>query len=58
MRKELLDPYIGKKIKLVMEGNFWLKGTIEMIEDPYISFKTDQKTSLIHFDRIREVTPL
>jgi len=58
VRRELLEPYLDKKIKLVLEGNFWLKGIIEAIDEPYISFRTDQKTSLIHFDRIREVTPL
>lgn len=58
MHKELLEPYLNKEIRLVLEGNFKLNGVILKIDEPYISFRTKQKTSLIRFDRIMEVTPL
>ena len=58
MRRESLEPFVGKDVKLVLGNNFLLYGIIESIDDPWISFKTVQKTSLIHWDRIQEVTPI
>ena len=58
MKRESIEPYIGKEIKLVLDRNFILNGVIMFIDDSHISFKTNKKTSLIHFDRIMEVTPL
>ena len=58
MKRESLEPFVGQRIKLVLEGNFLMRGIIDSIDEPWISFRTEQKTSLIHFNRIQEVTPL
>lgn len=58
LRRESLEPFIGKEVKLVLGNNFLLYGTIDSIDEPWINFTTSQKTSLIHWDRIQEVTPV
>jgi hypothetical protein len=58
MNREILIPFKGKTIKLVLNGNFCLTGVIDDVYDDAILFSTNQKTSLIHFDRIREITPM
>ena len=57
MNREMILPFKGKYIKLVLNGNFCLTGIIDTVYDDSILFTTNQKTSLIHFDRIREITP-
>ena len=57
MNRETITPFQGKHIKLVLNGNFCLTGIIDSVYDDAILFTTNQKTSLIHFDRIREITP-
>jgi ribosome maturation factor RimP len=58
MNREMLAPFQGAYVKLVLEGNFVLSGTIEMVYEDAILFTTTQKTALITFDRIKEVTPM
>ena len=58
MNREMLKPFQGKRIKLVLDGNFCLTGIIKSIYDDTILFTTEQKTSLIHFERIREISPI
>lgn len=57
MKREMVLPFQGKNVKLVLNGNFCLNGLIEEVFDDCILFTTRQKTSLIRFDRIMEVTP-
>lgn len=50
-------PFLGIYVKLVLEGNFVLSGTIDMVYEDAILFTTRQKTALITFERIKEITP-
>jgi hypothetical protein len=58
MNREMILPFQDKTIKLILEGNFALTGKIETVYDDAILFTTRQKTSLIVFTRIQEITPL
>lgn len=59
MNRELILPYEGKLVSLVLEGKtpFVLTGHVDKVHDDCITFSTKQKTSLIHFSRIMELTP-
>jgi len=54
----MIKPFLGVFVKLVLEGNFALSGTIDMVYEDAILFTTAQKTALITFERIKEITPL
>lgn len=58
MNREILEQFLGKKIKLVLNENFCLYGIIDMVYEDCIVFTTNQKTSAISFNRIMEVVPL
>ena len=58
MNREVIEKFQGKKIKLVLNGSFCLNGIIDLVDEDSILFTTTEKTSLIHFDRIRERSPL
>lgn len=58
MNRTEIEPFLGKRIKLVIQGNFCLTGTIDLVYEDSILFTTRQTTSLIRFDRIMEITPL
>ena len=55
MEKEDLEYFIGQDVKLVLENNFRLYGTIEKISDDSIIFKSRDRTSLIRFSIIKEI---
>ena len=58
MNREVIQTFQGKTVKLVLNGDFCLTGSIDSVYEDSMLFTTRQKTSLIHFDRIREITPL
>ena len=58
MNREILLPFQGAYVKLVFEGNFVLSGTIDIVYEDAILFTTKQKTALIAFSRIQEITPI
>jgi len=58
MNREIISPFLGIFVKLVLEGNFALSGTIDVVYDDAILFTTRQKTALISFSRIQEITPI
>ena len=55
MNREIIAPFQGKPVKLVLEGNFALTGIIDQVYDDAILFTTKQKTAVIRFDRIQEI---
>lgn len=55
MNREIVAPFQGKHVKLVLEGNFALSGIIDTVYDDSILFTTTQKTAVIRFDRIQEI---
>jgi len=57
MNRKIIEKFQGQKIKLVINGNFCLTGVIERVFDNEILFTTSEKTALIRFDRIMEITP-
>ena len=58
MNREVILRFQGKTVKLVLDGNFCLTGIIETVYDDCILFTTRQKSSVIAFPRIQEITPL
>ena len=58
MNREMLMQFQGKPCKIVLAGNFVLTGIINTVYDDAILFTTHQKTSLIVFSRIQEITPV
>ena len=58
MRQEMFQPFQGQFVKLVVKPhNFALYGTIDMLYEDALLFTTHQKSSLISYDMIVEVTP-
>ncbi len=55
MNREILEPFVGCFVKIILDGNFALSGTIEAVYDDAILFTTTQQTSVITFGRILEV---
>jgi len=55
MKKEQIEPFWGKKVKLVQYPNFILIGTIEEVFDDCLRFTSTQATSLIDFKAIKEI---
>jgi len=55
MNREIIAPFQGKHVKLVLEGNFCLNGIIDHVYDDSVLFTTTQKTAVIRFDRIQEI---
>jgi len=55
MKREMLTQFQGRIVRIVLEPNFVLTGTIDMVYEDAILFTTRQKTALIHFSKIREV---
>ena len=55
MNRQLLLQFQNKRVKLVFDGNFVLTGYVESVEDDCIVFRTDQRTSIIRFERIMEI---
>lgn len=58
MNREILTPFLNTPVKITLEGNFWLRGTFINLYNDAALFRTTQKTALISFDRIKEVTPI
>lgn len=57
MNRELLEPYEGQDVKLVLDKDFCLWGHIDKVYIDCLLFTTRQKTALIRFERIMEVVP-
>ena len=58
MKPEMFLQFQGKFVKLVFKKNdFTLYGIIDLVYEDALLFTTRQKTSLISFDAINEVTP-
>lgn len=55
MNREAIIPFQGEFVKLVLDGNFALNGTVDMVYEDAILFTTRQKTAVIRFDRIQEI---
>ena len=58
MDQDLLRPFIGKKVRVILDDGFRLFGVIDMVSEDAILFTSDQKTAFIRFKRITEVTPV
>jgi len=56
LNRSVISQFQGEYVKLVLEGNFALNGFIDMVYEDAILFTTKQKTSVIRFDRIQEIT--
>jgi len=55
MRKEDIEPFQGKNIKLVKSDNYVLFGTIDMVYKDSILFNTEQAQSLIRIEDIKTI---
>jgi len=58
MNQEIIQKFQNKRIKLVLNGDFCLYGFIRQVYDDSFLFQTRDRTSLIHFERVREITPM
>lgn len=58
MEKEHLIKFLGKRVKLVKSNGFLLNGTIDAVYNDAIEFTTEQATSLISLDIIKEIVLL
>jgi len=59
MEKEPLLQFQGKTVKIILRSNkknFALTGIVDHIFDTCLQFTTSQRTSIIDFDQIMEVT--
>lgn len=54
MRKELIEPFLKKRIKLVRSG-YALYGEILELGDDYLIFKSKEMTGVISLDIIEEI---
>jgi len=58
MDREIFEKLSGKKILIVNNENFILKGEIQAVFDNSIAFYTGGKTRFLSFDRILEIRQL
>jgi hypothetical protein len=58
INQQALLPFESKYCRVVLDDGFVLSGTIVKVYDDFITLKSDQKTGLIHFERLREVYPI
>ncbi|MCK5030617.1 MAG: hypothetical protein KAR64_04060 [Thermoplasmatales archaeon] len=58
MREETISRFLGKYVKIVKSDGFVLIGTIDDVYSDAILFTTEQTTSLISLDSLREVVLL
>ena len=58
MREETISRFLGKYVKIVKSDGFVLIGTIDDVYSDAILFTTEQATSLISLDSLREVVLL
>ena len=49
--------FLNKRCKLVRKDNFVLYGYVREITNTYVIFETTQKTSMIGFNDIKEISP-
>jgi len=57
MDQDTLIPFQGSQVKLILKPNFFiLRGTLEEVFSDSVLFKTEQKTAVISFDRIAEIS--
>lgn len=55
MEREILYNFVGKRVKLEYNNGFGLKGTILKVYQESILFKTDQATSAIALEEIKNI---
>lgn len=55
MNRVLIEPYFGKRVRIVLEPHFVLTGIIDYVDSDCIIFRTIQKSAVIHFSKIKEV---
>jgi hypothetical protein len=55
MRRENIEFFVGKRVKLVQRNNFVLWGIINELYDDALRFTTSQQTSLIDLNVITEI---
>jgi len=56
MEREAVIPFEGKQVKLhYKRNNFGLSGWVKKVYKEHIFFQTDQASSLIMFDDIRDM---
>jgi len=55
MNKAALMQFEQKYCRVVLENGFALRGVILSVQDDFITFRTSQTTSVIHFQKLREV---
>jgi len=55
MEPEAVSIFEGKKVKLTLHNGFNLRGTILNVYTETIIFRTDQKTSAISIDDIKNL---
>jgi len=56
MQKEDFIYFLDSRVKLVKSDGFVLYGYVKKVNDDCIIFETSQATSIISFDRIKEIT--
>lgn len=56
MKREQIEPFLNKEIKLVQYPNFVLTGTIEEVFEDCIRFRTTSATSVIDTKAIKEIS--
>lgn len=56
MNREILLRFQYNPVKIVFSDNFVLIGVVDEVFDDCISFRTPQKTSIIRFERIMEIS--
>ena len=55
MKKENIEFFVGKPVKLVQRNDFVLWGNIEELYEDALLFTTDQRTALISLSVITEI---
>ena len=55
MKREDIELFLNQNVKLVQDDGFVLYGTIQNVTDDSVLFSTDQKTSLIAINYIKEI---
>lgn len=56
--KDVLQQFLNQKVKLVKDDGFVIWGKIIAVHDDCIEFFTDGRTTVLSFDRIKEIVPL
>ena len=55
MRKEAIERFLNKKVKLVQTDNWCLYGQITDVYDDSLIFRSDTRESIILLENIKEI---